>query len=121
MSSKFVRNLAAAAALFALASVPAQAQNASVRVVHGIPGADVSPAIDPATPVDVQVNGAICLLQGFTFGEISGPYTLPAGSYTVAISLANSLEPCSGDAVRTMSSRVATPSPMSCSRSCSPF
>jgi len=77
----------------------ASAQNASVRVVHGIPGQDVSPAVDPALPVDVLVADSICLLSGFTFGDIAGPFTIPAGTYNVKISLANTLTPCSGEAV----------------------
>ncbi len=90
--------LAAAAALF-LVPAAAQAQNASVRVVHGIPGPDVSPDVDPDLPVDVLVNDAVCLLSGFTFGDVAGPFTIPGGTYNVKISLANTLEPCSGDAV----------------------
>lgn len=75
------------------------AQTSSVRVVHGIPGRDVSPALDPALPVDVLVADSICLLEGFTFGEVAGPYTLPEGTYNVKVSVANTLEPCSGDPV----------------------
>jgi hypothetical protein len=77
----------------------APAQTASVRVVHGIPGQDVSPAVDPALPVDILVADSVCLLSGFTFGDIAGPFTIPAGTYNVKISLANTLTPCSGDAV----------------------
>lgn len=82
-----------------LAAAPGVTQAASVRVVHGIPGGDVSPAVDPALPVDVLVNDQICLLSGFTFGTIAGPYTLPAGTFNVKVSLANTLEPCGNDAV----------------------
>ncbi|MEZ5365896.1 MAG: DUF4397 domain-containing protein [Bryobacterales bacterium] len=97
----FLSRLTGALALFTFAALPVQlsAQTASVRVVHGIPGPDVSPAVDPALPVDVLVNDALCLLSGFTFGDIAGPFTIPGGTYNVKISLANSLEPCSGDPV----------------------
>ncbi len=95
----------ALAALLTLAS-GAFAQTASVRVIHGIPGQDIGPDVDPALPVDIQVNGAICLLSGFTFGSIAGPFTLPDGTYDVEISLANTLEPCSNPAV------VAAPVPL---------
>lgn len=106
MSSKSLLKFAVAA-LAAVTFVPgAHAQDASVRVIHGIPGQDVGPSVDPALPVDVLVNDAICLLSGFTFGQISGPYTLPAGTYDVKISLANTLEPCSNAAV------VAAPVPV---------
>ncbi len=71
---------------------------ASAFVVHGIPGSDLG--LDPALPVDVSVNGA-CALPGFTFGQIVGPLELPAGSYDIAIGLANDAAPCSEDAVIT--------------------
>jgi hypothetical protein len=79
----------------AIASHPAWAQGtASVYVVHGIPGHDVSSSLDPALPVDVQVNGSICLLQGLKFGDIAGPFTIPAGSYNFTIALASTVAPC---------------------------
>jgi hypothetical protein len=81
----------------------AQSPNASVYVVHGIPGHDVSATLDPALPVDVQVNGAICLLQGLKFGDIAGPFTIPAGSYSFKISPANTVSPCSDAALLTAS------------------
>jgi len=81
----------------------AQSPNASVYVVHGIPGHDVSEALDPALPVDVQVNGSICLLKGFKFGDIAGPFTIPAGSYDFTISLANTVAPCTNTALLTAS------------------
>ncbi len=60
--------------------------NASVYVIHGIRGEDLgAPA---ALPVDVSVNGA-CALKDFEFGNIVGPLSLPAGSYAIAISLAD--------------------------------
>ncbi len=66
-------------------------QTAEVYVVHGIPGEDLG--ADPALPVDVSLNGA-CALPGFTFGEIVGPLTLDAGSYDIAIGLADPNNPC---------------------------
>ena len=90
--------VAALVGVMGLAS-PLAAQTASVRVVHGIPGADVSPGLDPALPVDVLVNDSICLLEGLTFGSIAGPYTLPAGTYDIKVFVADTLAPCSGSAV----------------------
>lgn len=84
----------------------ATAQDATVRVIHGIPGQDIGPGVDAALPVDILVNDAICLLSGFTFGEVEGPFTLPEGTYDVKISLANTLDPCSNMAV------VAAPVPL---------
>jgi uncharacterized surface protein with fasciclin (FAS1) repeats len=69
---------------------------ATVYVVHGIPGQDLG--ADPALPVDVSVNGD-CALPGFSFGQIAGPLSLPAGDYEIAISVANSGAPCSNTPV----------------------
>ena len=94
-----------------LATGAAQAQPAAAPatlvVVHGIPGRDVAAALDPRLPVDVQVNGSICLAQGLTFGTISGPYTVPAGTYQVAVSLANTVAPCSNTPVINANVKVA--------------
>jgi hypothetical protein len=70
---------------------------AQVYVVHGIPGNDLG--LDPTLPVDVLVNDALCVLQGFTFGQIEGPLPLDEGTYNLKISLANELEPCANAAV----------------------
>jgi len=95
-----IRPLAVAATMLAGLAAPALAASpASVLVVHGIPGRDVAAGLDPQLPVDVQVNGAVCLLKNFTFGQIAGPFDLPAGSYSIAISLANPVSPCSNAAV----------------------
>jgi hypothetical protein len=75
--------------------------SASFVVVHGIPGRDVGASLDPALPVDVLVGGKYCLLQGLTFGSIAGPFDVPAGNYSVAISLANPIAPCSNSPVIT--------------------
>lgn len=69
---------------------------ATAYVVHGIPGGDLG--LDPALPVDVSVNGG-CAIPGFTFGTITDGIALPAGDYTIAISLANPAAPCSNAAV----------------------
>jgi hypothetical protein len=72
---------------------------ATFLVVHGIPGRDVAATLDPVLPVDVLIAGKYCLLQGFTFGSIAGPFEVPAGAYPVAISLANPVAPCSNTPV----------------------
>jgi hypothetical protein len=76
----------------------AQSTEASLRVIHGINGADLGLA--SPLPVDVYVAEAdACLLQGFEFTDIAGPLSLPAGVYTVTISLADATNPCGGPAV----------------------
>jgi len=81
------------------ATSAARAADASVYVVHGIPGHALAPSLDPALPVDVLVNNSVCLLKGLRFGEVAGPLTIPAGSYDFKISFANTLSPCSNSAV----------------------
>ncbi|HJO36896.1 MAG TPA: DUF4397 domain-containing protein [Gammaproteobacteria bacterium] len=69
-----------------------------IYVVHGIPGEDVDAA--PMLPVDVSVQPdggeAICAVENLMFGDITGPLSLPAGSYNVMVWPANVDEPCSG-------------------------
>lgn len=74
-------------------------EDASLYLVHGIPGRDVSATLNPQLPVDVFLNDSVCYLKAFTFGSSSGPLTLPAGSYDVKISMANSLAPCTNPPV----------------------
>ena len=92
------RSLFAALATLAVAAglpAAAHAQNASVYAVHGIPGNELG--LDVALPVDVAANGScVPALAGFTFGEIRGPLSLPPGSYTIEVKLANAISPCSG-------------------------
>jgi len=74
---------------------PLHAGEATLYAVHGIPGTALG-AQTTDLPVDVAVNGAcVGALNGFNFGEIRGPLTLPApASYTVEIKPANSITPC---------------------------
>jgi hypothetical protein len=87
--------LAAALALGSVGTVQASG-TATVYVIHGIRGQDLG--LDPRLPVDVSVNGT-CTLRHFTFGRQAGPLRLAAGTYAIAISLANPEKPCSNDAV----------------------
>jgi hypothetical protein len=63
-------------ALFAVAAPAASAQdaNATVVVIHGIPGVDV----------DVYVNDELTL-EGFTYETVTDPLSLPAGDYDLAV------------------------------------
>lgn len=94
------RTIVALAALIAVAAglgaglTPAYAASgAKVYVIHGIPGRDLG--LQPSLPVDVSVNGA-CALTRFKFGQSVGPLELPAGTYDIKISLADSANPCGG-------------------------
>ncbi len=70
--------------------------DATVYVVHGIPGSDLG--LDPELPVDISLNGE-CAIQDFRFGDILGPLELPAGTYDIEISLADAENPCGNPAV----------------------
>lgn len=96
---KRVLALTLLAAWAPVASAQSVASPATFLVVHGIPGRDVAATLDPVLPVDVLIAGKYCLLRGFTFGSIAGPFEVPAGSYPVAISLANPVAPCSNAVV----------------------
>jgi hypothetical protein len=80
---------AAVAALVLLIGVAsADMHEATVYVVHGIPG----------VLVDVEVEGD-CALPGFDFGDIAGPLSLPEDTYNIKIRVADAGDPCTGDIV----------------------
>jgi len=90
--------LALGTLLAALTAPAALAQaTTTAYVVHGIPGEDFG--LDPALPVDVNVEGLGCAIPAFSFGDRVGPLNVPAGEYDITVSLADSEEPCSGAAV----------------------
>jgi hypothetical protein len=66
--------LAAGLATLGTGGIAGAAENASVTVVHGIPG----------TPVNVFVDGDLTL-RNFRPGTVAGPLSLPAGSYRVRV------------------------------------
>jgi len=69
------------------------ANDAYLYIVHGIPGRDIADNLNPGLPVDILIDGT-CPQRGLTFGSTAGPLTLPAGTYDVQISMANTLAPC---------------------------
>ena len=79
----------------ALSAASFAADDATLYVVQGVPGRDVSATVNPGLPVDVLLNNEVCSFRGLTFPGNSGPLTLPAGSYDIKVSPANSLLPCS--------------------------
>ncbi len=85
--------------LCALLYVPAGANAAAVYAVHAIPGAN-------GLPVDILVNGALCAVQGLTYGDVRGPLSVPGGTYTVEIKPADSIQPCSQPTLLTASAPV---------------
>ncbi len=85
MLRKLLLSLFSLAALSTSALAADDHVNAKIIVVHGIDGRDVTG--DQALPVDVALNGG-CALADFTFGTITNPIGVPAGDYTVDISLA---------------------------------
>ena len=72
-----MRKILIAAALLVVALAPAavaDSHESQVSVIHGIPDLDV----------DVYANGD-SLIEGFTFGTVAGPLTLPEGDYLIEI------------------------------------
>lgn len=69
--------LAVSAGLAAALSAPAQAADASVSILHAVPGATV----------DVYANGD-AILEDFTPGTLTEPLTLPEGSYDLKVTAA---------------------------------
>lgn len=105
--SKLMKSLTLCLATLLLGGTAIAQNTATVYVVHGIPGADLGPGFDPALPVDIEVEGVGCALQGFTFRSIAGPLSLPAGSYNINVKPANSTAPCSEPTLLPASATVA--------------
>jgi hypothetical protein len=61
----------------------ASAKTASVYAIHAISGDDLGFA--RSLPVDVRVNGALCAIQNFKFGDVAGPLSLPPGTYGIEV------------------------------------
>ena len=72
--------------------------NAYLYIGHAASGRNISSTTNPEYPVDISIGGH-CIAQGSTFGEIRGPFTLPAGSYLIKASVANAANPCSAASV----------------------
>lgn len=84
MRTRLITAGAAGLALAATAALPASAAtsgNASLSVLHGVPG----------LTVDVWVNGERTL-DDFTPGTLAGPLDLPPGTYSVAITAADAAD-----------------------------
>ncbi len=71
---KLLTLIAVVAILLVPTAASAAQDDGTVTVVHGVPGLDV----------DVWVNGD-ATLEGFTFGTVTDPLTLPAGDYDIEI------------------------------------
>jgi|SRR5208282_176431 len=90
-----------AALCLALGTYALADDNASLYIVHGVPGRDIADNLNPGYPIDILVNGKTCLMRGLLFGNSDGPYTLAAATYELQISLANTLAPCTNAPVIT--------------------
>jgi hypothetical protein len=79
-------------------SALAQDPNTYLYIAHAASGRAVSSTTNPEFPVDVSVNG-FCIAKGFSYGDIQGPFSGPAGTYTFFFTKANSAFPCTGELV----------------------
>ena len=77
----------------------ADADNAHLYIVNGVPGRDISKTLNPGYPIDVLVNGESCQSRGLTFGSNGLPLSFSAGTYDVEISESNTLAPCTNPVV----------------------
>jgi hypothetical protein len=78
-------------------SAHAADSNAYLYIAHAAAGRNLSSTANPEYPVDISIGGH-CVASGFSYGEIRGALTFPAGSYAAKVSVANSLNPCGGTA-----------------------
>jgi hypothetical protein len=87
--------------IFALALLCAALSTASLAsslyIVQGIPGRDYATHTDPAFPLDILLNDEVCYVHGLPFGTVSGPLTFDAGTYSIKVSIANTLAPCTNE------------------------
>lgn len=74
MKKRLVAALAAASLAVVAGPAAAQEGDAMVTVVHGVPG----------LTVDIYANGD-ALLEGFEYGTVTDPVSLPAGDYDLEI------------------------------------
>lgn len=79
-------------------SAGAQDTNTYLYIAQAASGRNISPAANPAYPVDISANG-VCIVKGEAFGQIVGPFTGPATTYTFDVSEANTHVPCSNPPV----------------------
>jgi len=88
--------------VLACVSIPYSAHavdpNGYLYIGHAASGRNISSTTNPEYPVDLAIGGH-CIAQGMSFGEIRGPFTLPAGSYSVKVSVADAANPCSAASV----------------------
>ncbi len=82
-----------AALCFVLAAYGFAADDAYLYIVHGIPGRDVAANLSPSLPIDILIEG-VCQSRGLSFGSTDGPLAFTPGTYSVQISEANTLAPC---------------------------
>jgi hypothetical protein len=87
-------------------SALAQDSNTYLYIAHAAPGRNVSSTTNPEFPVDISANGT-CIAEGLSFGEIRGPFAIPADTIAFQISQANVVAPCSGPAIFTASAPLA--------------
>lgn len=72
--------------------------NSYFFIAHAAPGRMHVSGGNPAFPIDIKLNGT-CIVKGESFGDILGPFTAAAGTFSFEISVANSLDPCSNPTI----------------------
>lgn len=96
---RVVLQVAALCLVLGAVGFAADADNAHLYIVNGVPGRDISKTLNPGYPIDVLVNGESCQSRGLTFGSSGLPLSFSAGAYDVEISESNTLAPCTNPVV----------------------
>jgi hypothetical protein len=90
--------LVIALSVAAYAGIARAQDSANLYLAHAASGRDISSTADPAFPIDISISG-VCVIKGESFGEILGPFSLPAGDTSFRVSMANSLNPCGNSSI----------------------
>jgi hypothetical protein len=82
-------------------SVQAEDINTTLYIAHAASGRSfgsvngVSSTNNPSLPIDVSIEGN-CIAKGLAYGQIGGPYVGAGGSYSIQVTVADTIVPCSG-------------------------
>ena len=83
-------------------SLPAKADtNTYLYIAHAAGGRNVSSTTNPEFPLDLSIGG-VCVAKAVPYGDVLGPYSGPAGSFSVKISPASIASPCGNAPIFTL-------------------
>jgi hypothetical protein len=74
--------------------------NAYLYIAHAAGGRNVSSTSNPGFPLDLSIAG-VCVARSVVYGDVLGPYLVPAGLLTIKVSPASISSPCGNAAIFT--------------------